>query len=509
MQEPMIHMLLLLTITILPHFLKLKNRILIHHLIVDEADQRTQSRQGKTPVTGLRALKKKPKCPWGGAGTTVKIAYSAALEVEAEAEAYDREFERLEQQCVEALSIAQMLETELGDDTNCVFTGLDSTNLQEGTWIEKKSRNKQALRNNCITILNALTSIDVQEVVNIMGPLIQGLPWKEGAKVYQVDTIVAIAHRCKKCDETQKAMAFVSILNYINFTFKAEVLQHAQSLPNATRVLEEEFKDLTDSFSFTTLQKWLSNGAKMAFLAGAGSIYLLMLIAHAGKKTAILDCSAGSLYNFASIICFPRRDNLFGILVQDTLIPSIACLRMRLPCTFSMVFPAKFLLDWNISGHLTCHNLQSSDIFFDTLAQNGFVSKWCPESWHTCYAPVPSSISSSLTEMSRALVVGRLIGVTPNASVEKDVTWRHPSPMSELEEDEQIHIPHLKPLSVPPHQLITINIAYNPSQKNPCRGWSEEDVFNWTEDERSKAYQATVPKTLQELENLIKEWKKK
>lgn len=160
-------------------------------------------------------------CPRGGTAN-VSAARDAAAQVEADAIAWDQEVEesvrRRRQR--EAREAARLVEAQYEDELNTV--GAEVEGLPVGTWVKQVTRNKQTLRPTGATIMNSLTTIKVEELASYMEKFLSGDSWKDAVELFQVNTLVAIADRCKKVEEAQKAYSFVSIINYINFVFKAE-----------------------------------------------------------------------------------------------------------------------------------------------------------------------------------------------------------------------------------------------------------------------------------------------
>jgi hypothetical protein len=148
-----------------------------------------------------------------------------------------------------------------------------------------------------------------------------------------------------------------------------------------------------------TFSKWITRGTKYASLAGAGkchslfnnyvslrsfigSIYLLMLIAekhcmadfthmHVSKVSAICDAirwpKLGNIFTFSVFLY------LFNIIIEsevgknikNRLIPLVDELRNSIPLTISTLFPKKLLTDIGLPSDIYCHDLRSSDKFFE------------------------------------------------------------------------------------------------------------------------------------------------
>lgn len=228
------------------------------------------------------------------------MAQAAAAQVEADAVAYDRDVrERREREAEEAATI---LEAQFTERVSNGGDGRDEGDSGElpgppvGTWVEKHTRNLQTLRPSGATIMNGLTTIKVQELAEYMEKFLCGDPWRKLKESFLVDSLIAIAERCRGVEEAQKVYSFISMLNYINFAFKTESyvfilpdvlnnspyynidsIRKSKKYWSAVQVLEEEFKGM-QGFKTRTLTRWLAAGAKMAMLAGAGErIFILFL----------------------------------------------------------------------------------------------------------------------------------------------------------------------------------------------------------------------------------------
>lgn len=84
--------------------------------------------------------------------------------------------------------------------------------------------------------------------------------------------------------------------------------------------------------------------------------------------------------------------------------------------------------------------------------------------------------------------------------------WTHPSPMSEPDEDLPRIIENHSAAAICP-ELITIDTHFDPNlrchERFPCRRMSKDQVFHWTEKERSKAEKPIIPQNLESLQMLV------
>lgn len=133
-------------------------------------------------------------CPRGGTAN-VAAARDAAAQVEADAVAWDQEVDELvkRQRKRGAREAARWLEAEFEDEPDVAAEGEGPSKLPVGAWVKQPTRNKQTLRPTGATIMNGLTTINVEELASYMEKFLSGDTWKEAIELFFVNTLVAIA----------------------------------------------------------------------------------------------------------------------------------------------------------------------------------------------------------------------------------------------------------------------------------------------------------------------------
>lgn len=112
-------------------------------------------------------------------------------------------------------------------------------------------------------------------------------------------------------------------------------------------------------------------------------------------------------------------------------------------------------------------------------------------------------------EMNRVLLTAHSIAGPSHSHSE---VYSHPSPMSELDEDDDLQVSNDQQDCISQISnssgLIVIDTEFDPellSNKTfPCHGMSKHEIFNWTEKQRSIAdNSALTPVNLKELEAMV------
>lgn len=148
-------------------------------------------------------------------------------------------------------------------------------------------------------------------------------------------------------------------------------------------------------------RNWVATGTKFASLAGAGtfsplfypasifilstgSIYLLMLIAGYEKRQAFSKLPVTTISEICNVLRWPNGEKLtcfevngisstileetaIGRQVCKYIIPSVDSLRRAMPLSFSTMFAPPLLQECKLSPTIACHDIESSDAFFDSM----------------------------------------------------------------------------------------------------------------------------------------------
>lgn len=138
----------------------------------------------------------------------------------------------------------------------------------------------------------------------------------------------------------------------------------------------------------------------------------------------------------------------------------------------------------------------------------------CRIAWKSCLQDVSHLQPYSLMDMNRSLLTSSYPKSVHDYSTPGS-PWTHPSPMSESDEDPpQTTEDHCTAASLPTSmgesicpELIIIDTHFDPKlrchEHYPCRRLSKDQVFHWTEKERSKAEKAIIPQNFESLQMLV------
>lgn len=138
--------------------------------------------------------------------------------------------------------------------------------------------------------------------------------------------------------------------------------------------------------SVRTIHRHYNAGAKLAMIAGAGSVYLLIILACARIKTRLLKLSGTMISAMAKLIRRPDGQLLFpltllgfeysskvtdtaaGRMIRTTIIPAVALLRAKYPISFDVLFTESFIAAGTpASSSLDCTDIAGSDYLFDSF----------------------------------------------------------------------------------------------------------------------------------------------
>ncbi|KAH9939224.1 hypothetical protein B0H21DRAFT_825258 [Amylocystis lapponica] len=113
-------------------------------------------------------------------------------------------------------------------------------------------------------------------------------------------------------DTMSGAVSFVSAINYIQLTAKVtSIVRAKKDRPKLTKTRVWELYASKDCKK-KTFMGWVNNGTKYAHLAGAGSIYFLMIVAMRGQRSKITSMHWNSISAIANALrCPPAEPETF------------------------------------------------------------------------------------------------------------------------------------------------------------------------------------------------------
>ncbi|KJA12583.1 hypothetical protein HYPSUDRAFT_60352, partial [Hypholoma sublateritium FD-334 SS-4] len=200
------------------------------------------------------------------------------------------------------------------------------------------------------------SSVTSTSAVSLLERLVAENPWNTTGP-YVDDSLASIALRCKASEDT--------------FRVKVESLKRRKGtsarkiLLDLLTVLQEEEKP---EKVLRTLQYWMKDGAACCLLAGAGSIYLITIMACAQIKGHLKRLSADQVIRLAALIRCPTNDTPAGRLIISDIIPAVAKLRAQFNIKFTTMFAYTVLIDFKQPLTIMSDDIVASDGFFDSIA---------------------------------------------------------------------------------------------------------------------------------------------
>ena len=131
-----------------------------------------------------------------------------------------------------------------------------------------------------------------------------------------------------------------------------------------------------------TLDRYLHDGLSTAVLCGAGSFYMLILMACSrirpevrnlngpmcGRVAKLIRCPPSAyLIYFPPIFFTGHAETAIGRKVTRHIIPAIAHLRQLYPISLTMILPMENLKLGHLVDEIDCQDIRSSDDVFDSF----------------------------------------------------------------------------------------------------------------------------------------------
>ncbi|KAF8952215.1 hypothetical protein BDZ97DRAFT_1931131 [Flammula alnicola] len=230
---------------------------------------------------------------------------------------------------------------------------------------------------------------------DILTSLVQKESWNQAAS-FRDNSLVSIGTRCCQAERLIMCAHFIIFLNQMHLRTKVESIHLRSTLSphplSRKKILEGLLSKMTDKKNIRTLQRWMKDGAAYCILAGAGSIYLLAIIACADVKSLLGKISADQVIRLATLIRCPTQDTPAGRLIVSDIIPAIAKLQSLFDINFTTMFSYDMLKEYRQPMTVQSADLASSDRFFDSIAFDCFVKPRDEVLWASCLQKFPSSI---------------------------------------------------------------------------------------------------------------------
>ncbi|KAJ3966093.1 hypothetical protein EV361DRAFT_954396 [Lentinula raphanica] len=191
---------------------------------------------------------------------------------------------------------------------------------------------------------------------------IEGEPWAE-SDALTLESLKNLALRCSHSKNMDVFATFCRMLNELMFAAKVNSIIHAQqrAFPSKTPSIKGIVNNLKqEGFSKRELGTWMSSGTRWARVAGAGSIYSLILIAE--KR---LSYRWGREVSSAALNQISSSPLVALALVQDALIPTIVKLQKAIAFTIPVLFSFNTREIYRLPSVINIAQIEETDWYFD------------------------------------------------------------------------------------------------------------------------------------------------
>ncbi|GBE88212.1 hypothetical protein SCP_1300260 [Sparassis crispa] len=351
--------------------------------------------------------------------------------------------------------------------------------------------------------------------VESMKDLVEGRSWDAHDGAFRTNALWALVSRVSRAEKVLSGAEFVSMMTKIQLAAKVDSIQktrNTQVAKGGKMTMAQVYSLISeepDAPKEKTFSEWVAFGHRFAALAGAGSVYLLMIIAAHGMYSQIGRTKQATIWTMCNCLRWPNPDTLIGQHILGRLIP----------------------LASGLSSNIDCRDFVSSDKFFSMFITNTFRSvDRHSESWAPCMTP----LTSPLTELEQGitgvdLMVQNILTTASSTCSTRPPSTRAPSPMDDS--DDEHHATTMgvcensdnnddlfmvdaqskkfyTPDSSSPNYLV-FDTDFRPqakkNRKAPYPKTDPKERLVWTDEQRHYAGDAWVAKTLENFEEGIQE----
>ncbi|KAJ3870465.1 hypothetical protein F5051DRAFT_447661 [Lentinula edodes] len=186
----------------------------------------------------------------------------------------------------------------------------------------------------------------------------------DNVKDLAVSSLVSIARRCDLAANVDGTARFVRMLHELYFSAKVNSRLNLMKFKDNSRRPKpsEVYKSLqTHSIPEHKSRDYMSAGSRWAFLANAGSLYLLLVIAFKGEDEYFRKkASVTVIQALCNKIRAPDSSGITGEIVRCNLIPVLANLCKDIPISIPTLYHRSLLRDLGLSGSFDCGDLRTS-----------------------------------------------------------------------------------------------------------------------------------------------------
>ncbi|KAF6743560.1 hypothetical protein DFP72DRAFT_1099689 [Ephemerocybe angulata] len=291
--------------------------------------------------------------------------------------------------------------------------------------------------------------------------------------------MTAILSRIQEAEIIEGVASLLYFLNVIQFAFaiNRELVERAFGGITEQTIFYEIEQQQKKANVFVNnrkqLRRYLEDGTKACALGGAGSLYLVVLLACTRARMYIQNVGGDSVLRLARMISRPPTGTVTGNLITMHIIPAVAYLRTRYPIKLVDLFPLDFVV--NVGSWVTCGDLPSTDILFNKILtqQVDFAKLRDNVAWQAALLPVePGEAWQTLQDNTIA-----------HALWERLTGNKFDSPSSTIK---------------------TISTGFNPNLKRNSKAEYVQEDYDMTVKERTLALAASKANDIDEFETLIK-----
>ncbi|TFK58059.1 hypothetical protein BDN72DRAFT_907127 [Pluteus cervinus] len=242
-------------------------------------------------------------------------------------------------------------------------------------------------------------------------------------------SLVTLANRCKISERSHATAFFNYAMSVIIFRLSIQNAMAKDPTTYSTRSkVLIEIAPIAGT-SVRNLELYVAEGAKLCLLAGAGSIYLLVLFACCLDKKQLKMLTGDMTARLASLIRCPKKvddkvhtDDVLGNQLIEDIIPAIAVLRRKFPFTIPTMYQEKTQDLYKIGpGPLNCQDIIASDLLFDSIYYDCFVKGRKLEHWNTALSDIPADVPDEIPAKSTPFIIST--NFDPNLDINTKINF--------------------------------------------------------------------------------------
>ncbi|KAJ3728930.1 hypothetical protein C8R42DRAFT_716806 [Lentinula raphanica] len=250
--------------------------------------------------------------------------------------------------------------------------GLEDGFLYEAT--DKPRRPPKHVTDSGLALMLRLTggtSWGSDQWVAEMCKIVYGTKWEEEGCAFSTDSLLHLAQRCNRAEKIEASSILVRMMYCSRFLYENKTLEEpiSSAYPSILKIEQQ-------GISRQKMHDWLNAGSRWARLAGAGTIYLLVIIASQPGLAAKLKSKAlvaQVLFELCNEIRFPQ-DPLNLTFVSQRLAPAILKLQKAIPLRIPVLFSPTSSQTEVAGTFLDCQDVVMSDRYFDSFHSRAFIT---------------------------------------------------------------------------------------------------------------------------------------